>query len=867
MQNYGGTDARRVAYLSAEYLPGPHLANNLLSLGITEATREALHSLGHDLDEILAQEEEPGLGNGGLGRLASCYMDSLASIEVPAIGYGIRYEFGIFDQVLRDGWQDEVTDKWLRNGNAWEIARPELAYEVKFGGRSEGYTDEQGRFRIRWIPETEVKGVAYDTPILGYRVDTANTLRLWKAEAIESFDFDAFNHGDYYRAVQDKMKSENITKVLYPNDEVAAGKELRLKQQYFFSSCSLQDMLRIHAMLGGKPANFHEKWAVQLNDTHPAVAVAELMRLLVDEHSLDWDEAVEVTRATFAYTNHTLMPEALEKWSVELFGALLPRHLEIIYEINRRFIEELRAKFPEGDERIARLSLIDESSPRSVRMAHLATVGSHAVNGVAELHSELLKQTVLRDFAELWPEKFCNVTNGVTPRRFVALSNPGLTQLITARIGDGWLQNLNQLRMLEPLADDAEFQQQWRDVKLANKRRLAALIKERTGIEVAPDSLFDIQVKRIHEYKRQHLNALHILSLYLRLKRDPKADVPARTFIFGGKAAPGYFMAKRIIKLITAIGDLVNNDAALGGRLKVVYFPDFNVKNAHFVYPAANLSEQISTAGKEASGTGNMKFSLNGALTIGTLDGANVEIREEVGAENFFLFGLNATEVALLRMGGYRPGDFYAQNTGLREVIDFIASGELGRGDKELFRPIVDNLLGSDPYLLLADYQSYVDAQEQVSHALARSDSVDPQVDPELRTDGQIFLRPIHSRLLRARLEYPACSAETGALAPQTYEQIHRRIHRDVFPRPDHRLYRPRRWRGSHSAARHRSRAHGDDFRRRPHLRRALQSRCNARRLDPRAAEHAGRCAVHDCASRWSSGRRDHRDGGASRWC
>jgi glycogen phosphorylase len=715
IESYGGVNARRVAYLSAEYLPGPHLANNLLNLGITDATREALQSLGYDLDEILAQEEEPGLGNGGLGRLASCYMDSLASVEVPAIGYGIRYEFGIFDQIIRDGWQQEVTDKWLRNGNAWEIARPETAYQVKFGGRTEGFTDEQGRFRIRWIPETEVKGVAYDTPILGYRVNTCDILRLWKAEAIESFDFTAFNHGDYYRAVQDKMVSENITKVLYPNDEVAAGKELRLKQQFFFSSCSLQDMLRIHMLLGGTPATLHEKWVAQLNDTHPAVAVAELMRLLVDEHGLDWEEAWKVTRGTFAYTNHTLLPEALEKWSVDLFGKLLPRHLEIVYEINRRFLEEVRAKFPGDEARLARLSLIDEGNPRSVRMAHLATVGSHAINGVAQLHSELLRETVLRDFAELWPEKFCNVTNGVTPRRFVALSNPGLTQLITSRIGDGWLQDLNQLRQLERFADDAEFQQQWRDVKLANKQRLATLIKNRTGITVSPESLFDVQVKRIHEYKRQHLAALHILTLYLRVRRDPSTDVPARTFTFGGKAAPGYFMAKRIIKLINAIGEIVNTDPAVRDRLKVIYFPDFNVTNAHFIYPAADLSEQISTAGKEASGTGNMKFALNGALTIGTLDGANVEIREEVGAENFFLFGLTAKEVTELKARGYRPGDYYAQNATLREVIDFIAGGALAHGDPELFRPIVENLLNDDPFLLLADYQDYIDAQERVS--------------------------------------------------------------------------------------------------------------------------------------------------------
>ncbi|HEV8423030.1 MAG TPA: glycogen/starch/alpha-glucan phosphorylase [Chthoniobacterales bacterium] len=715
LESYGGAKARRVAYLSAEYLPGPHLANNLLNLGITEPTREALHSLGYDLDEIVAQEEEPGLGNGGLGRLASCYMDSLASVEVPAIGYGIRYEFGIFDQVIRDGWQCEVTDKWLRCGNAWELARPEISYPVKFGGHTKPGTDDHGRLRIEWMPDTAVRGVAYDTPILGYRVGTCNMMRLWKAEAVESFDFASFNHGDYYRAVQDKMVSENITKVLYPNDEVAAGKELRLKQQFFFSSCSLQDMLRIHALLGGAPTHFHEKWAVQLNDTHPAIAVAELMRLLVDEHLLSWDHAWEVTKGTFAYTNHTLLPEALEKWSVDLFGTLLPRHLEIIYEINRRFLEEVRAKFPGNDARVARLSLIDESGGRYVRMANLAVVGSHAVNGVAELHSELLKATVLRDFAELWPEKFCNVTNGVTPRRFVALSNPKLSELITKRIGDSWLKNLDRLRDLEKFADEEQFQQEWRKVKVANKQRLAALIEERTGIVVSPESLFDIQVKRIHEYKRQHLAALHILTLYLRLRRDPNADVPARTFIFGGKAAPGYFMAKRIIKLICAIGDLMSSDPAVRGRLKVVYFPDFNVKNAHFVYPAADLSEQISTAGKEASGTGNMKFALNGALTIGTLDGANVEIREEVGADNFFLFGLTADEVVELKARGYRSRDYYNQNETLRAVIDFIATGALGVGDRELFRPIVDNLLGDDPYLLLADYEAYIDAQEQVS--------------------------------------------------------------------------------------------------------------------------------------------------------
>ena len=714
MDTYGGVNARRVAYLSAEYLPGPHLANNLLNLGITDVTREALRELGYDLEELISQEEEPGLGNGGLGRLASCFMDSLASVEVPALGYGIRYEFGIFDQVIRDGWQEEITDKWLRLGNPWEIARPDIAYSVKFGGHTEILRDHQGTFRV-WVPDTEIKGVAYDTPIAGYRVNTCDILRLWKAEAVESFDFTAFNHGDYYRAVQDKVVSENITKVLYPNDDVEVGKELRLKQQFFFASCSLQDMLNIHAMLGGAPATFHEKWAVQLNDTHPAVAVAELMRLLVDDHRLGWDEAWIITRKTFAYTNHTLLPEALEKWTVGLFGKLLPRHLEVVYEINRRFLDEVRARFPGDDARVARLSIIDETGPRYVRMAHLACVGSHRINGVARLHSELLKQTVLHDFAELWPEKFCNVTNGVTPRRFVALSNAGLTKLITSRIGDNWLRDLNQLLRLEPFADDPEFQEEWREVKLANKRRLAALIADRTGIKIAPESLFDVQVKRIHEYKRQHLAALHIITLYLQLRRDPQADVPARTFIFGGKAAPGYFMAKRIIKLINSIGAVVNSDPVVRDRLKVAYFPDFNVTNAQFIYPAADLSEQISTAGKEASGTGNMKFALNGALTIGTLDGANIEIHEEVGGENFFLFGLTADEIEKTKARGYRSRNYYDQNPVLREVIDFIASGALGRGDHELFRPMVEKLLNDDPFLLLADYQDYIEAQERVS--------------------------------------------------------------------------------------------------------------------------------------------------------
>lgn len=716
LEAYGEQDARVVAYLSAEFLPGPHLANNLLNLGITEPTRQALSELGVSLDNLLDQEEEPGLGNGGLGRLASCYLDSLASVEVPAIGYGIRYEFGIFDQTLQDGWQVEITDKWLRFGNPWEVARPDIAYQVRFGGRSERWTDERGCCRVRWVPDAVVMGVAYDTPILGYRVGTCNRLRLWKAEAVESFDFAAFNHGDYYRAVEDKLHSENITKVLYPNDEMQQGKTLRLQQQFFFVTCSLQDMLRVQLLLQRPLDTFHEKWTVQLNDTHPAIAVTELMRLLVDEHQLDWDTAWQVTRQTFAYTNHTLLPEALEKWPVSLLGRLLPRHLEIIYEINRRFLDEVRAKFPGDDARAARLSLIDENGERYVRMAHLATVGSHRVNGVARLHSDLLRQTVMHDFAELWPEKFCNVTNGVAPRRFVAVSNPPLTQLITSRIGDGWLRDLDQLRQLEPLADDAPFQQQWREVKLSAKRRLAALLAQRTGVQVDPESLFDIQAKRLHEYKRQHLNVLHILTLYLQLRREPQTDLPARTFIFGGKAAPGYFLAKLIIKLINSVADIVNHDPAVRDRLKVVFFPDYNVKNAQHVYPAADLSEQISTAGKEASGTGNMKFAMNGALTIGTLDGANVEIREEVGAENFFLFGLTAGQVQEVQARGYRPRDYYERQAPLREVLDFLATDGLSGGDRQLFRPLVDNLLEHDPFLVLADYAAYVECQAQVNN-------------------------------------------------------------------------------------------------------------------------------------------------------
>ncbi|MGE8166391.1 glycogen/starch/alpha-glucan phosphorylase [Paraburkholderia sp. NPDC080076] len=716
-QTYAERDLRVTCYFSAEFLIGPQLGNNLVNLGIEANARAAMQALGQDLDALLAIEEEPGLGNGGLGRLAACYLDSLATLEIPSVGYGIRYEFGIFDQEIRDGWQVEVTDKWLQKGNPWEIVRPNVAYYVAFGGHTQSETDPQGRLRVQWIPAHMVKGVACDTPMLGFRVNTCNTLRLWKSEAVESFDLQDFNAGDYYQAVQEKVISETLSKVLYPNDEPEAGKRLRLAQQYFFVSCSLQDMLRLLDLKGEPVGRFADMFAAQLNDTHPSIAVAELMRLLVDVRLLPWDEAWSITRRTLAYTNHTLLPEALETWGLPLFRGLLPRPLEIIYEINRRFLDEVRQRYPGDDARLARMSMIDEAGEKKVRMAHLATVGCCAVNGVAALHSALLKQTVMRDFAQLWPERFHNVTNGVTPRRFMLLSNPGLARLLDKTVGEGWVTDLTRLRALEAHADDAAFQDEWRGVKRANKEALAQHMRSAVGVVVDPTALFDIQVKRIHEYKRQHLNALYVVTLYQRLRRDPQLAVAPRCFVFGGKAAPGYAMAKLIIRLINGVAEVVNNDPAMDGRLKVVFFPDFNVKNAHFIYPAADLSEQISTAGNEASGTGNMKFMMNGALTIGTLDGANVEIREEVGDQNFFLFGLTADQVEQIHREGYRPADCVNANEELREALDLIADGHFSRGDRNMFRPLIDNLRQTDPFLVLADYAAYVACQEEVSAA------------------------------------------------------------------------------------------------------------------------------------------------------
>lgn len=710
-RTYFEKGSRTVVYLSAEYLIGPQLGNNLINLGIYDDTETTLLGLGLSLDQLMEREPEPGLGNGGLGRLAACYMDSLATLQIPAIGYGIRYEFGIFSQAIRDGWQTEMTDKWLKYGNPWEIANADVAFDVYLGGHT---VPAQGGSGVKWVPERVVTGVAYDTPVLGYGVNTANLLRLWKAEASESFDFQAFNVGDYYRAVDAKVYSENITKVLYPNDEPLAGKQLRLEQQYFFVTCSLQDMIRIYLQREKNFDRFHEKYAVQMNDTHPALAVAELMRLLVDVHGVPWEKAWYITTNTMSYTNHTLLPEALETYSLPIFQRLLPRHLEIIYEINARFLGEVGLRHPGDPALLSRLSLIGEAGEKQVRMANLACVGSHAINGVAKLHSDLLKTTVLKDFYLLFPDKFTNVTNGVTPRRFMLLSNPELSDLITEAIGDNWPRQLDQLRRLEPLAEDSSFCTKWATVKLKRKQILAARIKEVTGLEANCWSLFDVQTKRIHEYKRQLLNILHVLTLYNRIKRGETKGLSARTFIFGGKAAPGYFMAKLIIKLINSTADLINNDPDAHSHIKVVFFPDFNVKNAQLIYPAADLSEQISTAGFEASGTGNMKFSMNGALTIGTLDGANIEIREAVGAENFFTFGLTVDEIVSLRESGYQPTAYYHENRELKEAIDLIARGALSPSNPGLFNPLLDAMLNYDHYMILADYAHYIQCQDQV---------------------------------------------------------------------------------------------------------------------------------------------------------
>jgi glycogen phosphorylase len=717
-QAYYKNDAKRVYYLSLEFLMGKALENNLLNLGLYDNMRSALSDLGLELADLLEQEPDAGLGNGGLGRLAACFLDSLATLSIPAYGYGIRYEFGIFDQEIRNGYQVERPEEWLRFGSAWEIPRPDATVPVALYGRTERYTDAKGRLRVRWVDARHVLGMPYDVPIAGYGTDNVNGLRLWRARASQELDLADFNAGDYLAAVEDKDLSENISKVLYPNDLTVMGKELRLQQQYFFVCCSIHDIVNRHLKMHDGFAGFPDKVAIQMNDTHPAIAVAELMRVFVDEHGLEWDEAWEICRATFGYTNHTLMPEALEKWSVDLFGRVLPRHLEIVYEVNRRFLESVRAGKKADEAAIARMSLIEEGPQQQVRMANLAVVGSHSVNGVAALHTELLKRELFRDFHQLWPERFNNKTNGVTPRRWLLQANPALAKSITEVIGPEWITDATQLRRLEPLAEDGGFRRLFREIKRDNKARLAEAVRAENGITLDLDSIFDVQVKRIHEYKRQLLDVLRVASEYLRLKEDRAYDPYPRAYLFGGKAAPGYAMAKWIVKLVNAVADVVNRDVDVRGRITVAFLKNYRVSLAERIFPASDVSEQISTAGKEASGTGNMKFAMNGALTIGTLDGANVEIREEVGAENFFLFGLTVEQVAALKQRGYDPWEWYRNDRRLKQVLDAMSSGVFSPGEPALFRPIVDSLLnGGDPYLVLADFAAYCAAQEEVERA------------------------------------------------------------------------------------------------------------------------------------------------------
>lgn len=717
------SQAKSVCYLSAEYLLGRQLDNDLIATGLSEVATAALAACGIDIDELRAHEIEPGLGNGGLGRLAACFVDSLATLGVPSTGYGIRYEYGIFRQTFEDGQQVEQPDAWLALGSPWEFPHPEQAQTIAFGGHTETY-DDDGTPRSRWIPAWTVRAVPYNYMVPGFHNGRVNTLRLWSAVATDAFDLRIFNSGDYEQAVRAQTYAENISKVLYPEDSTPQGKELRLQQQYFFVAASIADFLD-RLPVDFDLAHLPDRVIFQLNDTHPVIAVPELLRVLVDERGMPWDDAWTIAQKCFAYTCHTLLPEALEVWSVELLGRLLPRHLEIIYRINDEFLAAVRARFGDDEMRIRNMSIIAEFPERSVRMAYLATVAGARVNGVAELHSQLLRDKVLPAFAEFFPDKFTNVTNGVTPRRFLRLANPGLSSLITEAIGDGWVTDLERLRELEPLADDPGFRTAFAAVKVANKRHLNDVLLARDGMTVGDGHLVDVMVKRLHEYKRQLLKVLHIVSSYEGVisGRIPLAELTPRTALFGAKAAPGYAMAKRIIHLINAVGSVVNTDPRLEGRLQVLFPPNYNVTLAESVIPAADLSEQISLAGKEASGTGNMKFALNGALTIGTDDGANVEIRELVGDENFFLFGMTEPDVEALSARGYRPSEFYQADADLRRAIDLIASGAFSGGDRSVFEPIVSNLLYEDRFMVLADFAAYMSAQERVDAAYADQDA------------------------------------------------------------------------------------------------------------------------------------------------
>ena len=720
-RNYHSHDAKRIYYFSMEFLMGRTLMNSLHNLSLEQDYREALDQLGIKLEDVKEMEHDAALGNGGLGRLAACFLDSMATLNLPGHGFGIRYEYGMFSQRIEDGRQIEQPDNWLRFGNPWEFPRAEVLYPVKFNGKIITHRDEHGIERHHWIDTDDVLAMAYDSPIPGYDTKTVNNMRLWSAHSTRDLDLRYFNQGNYLKAVENKNESENITKVLYPDDSTALGHELRLKQQYFLVCASLQDILghylRSHANFSALP----DKIAIQLNDTHPSIAIAELMHVLIDQHQMEWEQAWNITTRTFAYTNHTLMPEALETWPVSMLARILPRHLQIIYEINARFLDTVKHRFPGNADILKRMSIVDERGEKCIRMAHLAIVGSHKVNGVAQIHTNLMKQTIFADFDRFYPGKIINMTNGITPRRWLHQANPLLSRLITSRIGNGWINDLEQLKELLPLADDVQFRAEFSAIKHANKIRLAATIKQTLNIDIDVNSLFDVQVKRIHEYKRQLLNILHVVSLYQRIRNGEKT-VP-RTVIFGGKAAPGYVMAKLIIKLINDVADIVNNDPHVENRLKVVFMADYGVTTAEAIIPAADLSEQISTAGTEASGTGNMKLALNGALTIGTLDGANVEIMQEVGADNIFIFGLDAREVELTRLNGYRPQDHYQSDPELRDALDMIASGFFSPDEKERFKPVIDTLLvKGDHYLLLADYAAYSACQREVEATYRQQD-------------------------------------------------------------------------------------------------------------------------------------------------
>ncbi|MBN4073269.1 glycogen/starch/alpha-glucan phosphorylase [Mariprofundus ferrooxydans] len=715
MQDANG---KRAYYLSLEFLMGRALGNAVLNLGLDDAAEQALHDLGLDFEEMIEEERDAGLGNGGLGRLAACFVDSCATLQLPVTGYGIRYEYGMFRQLIQDGHQIEEPDHWLRNGNIWEIARPEYTQSVHFRGWTEHYNDDQGIARCRWVGSQDVLAIPFDTPIPGYKNGTVNTLRLWKSAATDAFDLGEFNAGDYAGSVASKNEAEHISMVLYPNDASENGKELRLRQQYFLASASIKDVLRQWVEINGEDfSQFAQKNCFQLNDTHPTVSVAELMRILMDDYRLDWDESWAIVTKTMAYTNHTLLPEALERWPVHLFGRLLPRVLDIIYEINARFLSEVAKRWPGDVERQRRMSIIEEGPEQQVRMAYLAIVGAFSINGVAQLHSDLLVEGLFADFYAMWPDKFNNKTNGVTQRRWMAWCNKSMTALINEQIGDGWITELSQLKNLAPYAKKAAFRKKWAACKRANKERLAAVVQAECGVRFSPDAMFDIQVKRIHEYKRQLLNVLHVIHLYDRIKRGDTANWTNRCVLIGGKAAPGYYMAKQIIKLVSNVAEVVNNDPDVGDKLKVVFFPNYRVSAMEVIAPAADLSEQISTAGKEASGTGNMKFMMNGALTIGTLDGANIEIREEVGADNFFLFGLTAEEVEATR-GNYDPNGIIAADEDFSRVMGLLECGHFSQFEPGLFASICHAIRGNDdPWLVAADFRTYIVAQQRAAVA------------------------------------------------------------------------------------------------------------------------------------------------------